>query len=119
TEDVAGDKPERRDGRTGEQNGAADVTEKCRGGFGQRRVFMMCRVGAEGGLCHELDENINGRRNDEREVSRTRYSACRVFHFAARDQCYFDPNEGEDQQNDGITQRLTSGPGVKCKMRRM
>ena len=75
------------------------MAEKFRSGFGKRCVFVgrIGKVGTERALRHELDENVNDRGDDEREISRTRDGARRIFHFTARDQCYFDPDEGEHQ----------------------
>ena len=98
TEDVAGDEAERGDGRACEQNGAADVAEKFRGGFGERRVFVIGKIGTERSLRHELDQNVDDGGDDEREISRARNGARGIFHFAARNQRDFDSDEGEHQQ---------------------
>ena len=102
TEDVARDKTECGDGRAREQNGAADIAEKFRGGFGERRVFVIGKIGTERSLRHELDHNVNDRGDDEREISRARNRARGIFHFATRNQRDFDSDEGEHQQDNGV-----------------
>ena len=102
TEDVAGNESERGNGRAGEENSAADVAEKFRGGFGERRVFVIGKIDTERSLGHELDENVNDRGDDKREIRRARNSARGVFHFAARDQRHLDSDEREDQKDDSV-----------------
>ena len=102
TEDVAGDKSERGDRRAGKQNGAADVAEKFRGCFGKRRVLVVRQIGAERSLRDELDQNVNDRGDDEREIHRARNSSRRIFHFAAGDERDFDSDESEHQQHDTV-----------------
>ncbi len=96
TENVARNKTERGDGRAGEQSSAADVAEKFRRRFGERRVFVVGKIGAKGSLRHELDRDVNDSGDDEREVSGTWNRARRIFHFTARNQCHFDSDEGEN-----------------------
>ena len=102
TEDVARDETEGGDGCAGEQNSAPDVPEKFRGGFGQRRVFVIGKIDTESSLRHELDENVDDGGDDEREIRRARYGARRIFHFAARNQRNFDSHKGEDQQDNSV-----------------
>src|SRR4051794_4423344 len=79
TQDVAGDKSKRGDGRTGEQDGSADGAEKFRGGFGERRVFVIGKIQTERSLRYELDQDVNDRGDDEREISGTRNGPRRIF----------------------------------------
>ena len=102
TQNVAGDKSEGGDGRAREQNRASNIAEKFRGCFRERRVFVIRKIGTKCSLRHELDRDVNDRGHDERQVSGTRNSARRIFHFAARDQCDFDSDEREDQQDDAV-----------------
>src|SRR5205814_7112961 len=88
-QDVAGDETEGGDGCAREENGAANVTEKFRGSFGQWRVFVIGKIATERSLRDELDENVDDGGDDEREIRRARYGARRIFHFAARNQHNF------------------------------
>ena len=102
TEDVAGDKSKRGDGRAREQDGAADGAEKFRGGFSERRVSVIGKIETERSLRNELDQDVNDRGDDEREISGTRNGSRRIFYFAARDESDFDSDEGEDQQDNCV-----------------
>ena len=99
TEDVTGDEAERGDRRAREQNDAATVAQKSCGRFGERRVFVVGKIDTERSLRHELDENVNDGGDYEREIRRARNGARWIFHFAARNQRYFDSDKGEDQQD--------------------
>src|SRR6266567_9325802 len=83
TEDVAGDETEGGDGCARKQDGATDVAEKFRGGFGQWRIFVSREIAAECALRHELDHDVNDRSDDECEISGARNGARWILHFAA------------------------------------
>src|SRR6266404_5878834 len=75
TEDVARHKAERGDGRASEKSGPSEIAEKSCRRLGEGRVFVIREIGAESSLRHNLDQDINDCRNDEREISRTRNGA--------------------------------------------
>src|SRR5213082_1960526 len=102
TENVAGDKSKRGDGGAREQDGSADRAEKFRGGFGERRVSVIGKIDTERSLRYELDQDVNDRSDDEREISGTGNGSRRIFYFAARDESDFDSDKGEDQQDNCV-----------------
>ncbi len=61
TEDVARDITERGNGRADEQQHSAEVSEKTRGRFGQRRVGVVAELGAQRSLRDELDRGCKAR----------------------------------------------------------
>src|SRR5256885_11812156 len=99
TEDVTGDEAERGDGRAREQNDAATIAQKSCGRFGERRVVVVGKIDTERSLRHELDENVDDGGDDEREIRRARNGAGWIFHFASRNQGYFDSDKGEGRHN--------------------
>ena len=56
---------------------------------------MIGKIDTESSLRNELDENVEHGGDDEREIRRTRNGARWTFDFAARNQRYFDSDEGE------------------------
>src|SRR2546423_3577038 len=84
TEDVARDEAEGRDACAREQNGAADVAKKLRGGFRERGVFMVCQIDTERPLRHELDRDIDDGGDNDREISRAWHRTRGIFYLSAR-----------------------------------
>src|ERR1700742_3554259 len=82
TQNVARDKSKSRDRSASEKGRAAQIPEKLRRRFGKRRVGMVREIGPERTLPYDLDQDVNDRCNDKREVSGARNRACRIFHFA-------------------------------------
>ena len=69
TQDVARHKSERGNGRSGQKNGATQVAEKPRRRFGEWCVRVICQIGTERPLRNELDQKVDDRRNDKREIA--------------------------------------------------
>ena len=63
-------------------------------------------LAAEGSLRDELDQNVNRRRKDEREINGARHGARRLPDFAARCERALNSKKGEHQQQHRITKRL-------------
>ena len=63
---------------------------------------MVREIGAERTLRYELDQNVNDRGDDERQIRRARDGAGRILHFAARNQRHLDSDEGENQEDNSI-----------------
>src|SRR4030095_10919434 len=106
TQDVARDKSKRRDRGSSQENRSAQIPKKNRCSFGQRRARMVRKIGAERALPYDLDQGVNDRRNDKREVRGARNRTRGIFHLAAGNQRHFDSNESENQQDNGVAYRL-------------
>src|SRR6266550_5273974 len=119
TKNVACDESERGDGRPHEKSGAANVSEKFGGRFSERGVLIIGKIGTERSLRHDLDHDVDDRCDDERQISRTWHGARRIFYLATRDQRDLDSDEGENQQNNRVAQRLAVGPGCPGEIRWM
>src|SRR4030095_372046 len=102
TQDVAGHESKRRDRGSSQENRAAQIPKKSRCSFGQWRVRMVCQIGAERALPYDLDQDVNDRRNDKREVRGARNRTRRIFHLTAGNQCDLDSDEGENQKDNGV-----------------
>ena len=63
---------------------------------------MIREIGAERTLRYELDQDVDDRGDEERQIRRTRNGARRILHFAARNQCHLDSDESENQEDNGI-----------------
>src|SRR5207253_10665827 len=100
--DVAGDRTQSRGGRASEEDRAAWSAGKVGPCFCEGRVRITRQISAECALPYDVDQDVDNRRNDKREIGGAWNSARRILHFTTRSQCHLDSDESKNQKNNGI-----------------